>query len=176
MENNQKFEQPLSLTQQPPLLKPLTTQMTRAAVVLTEVEEKRKCHTRYQKGGANKGVVATGMKLSSRSTPDSQGESRVKTEPGQQARLEFQREFSRVQSEGRRGFFEAGAVHSYIYPCLLVCVCTYTHAHTDVCLCIYDLTDKDVIFFSIIFVLGTVYTKLVRARMGELIVYSCCLF
>ena len=141
MENNQKFEQPLSLT----LPHPVAPSPEASSHHLDdssccgpeEVEEKRKCHTCYQKGGANKGVVATGMKLSHWSTPDSQGESRVKMEPGQQARLEFQREFSRVQSEGRRGFFEAGAVHSYIYIHVCWSVYAHIHMHTQMYACIY---------------------------------------
>ena len=121
-------------------------------------------------------MVATGVNLSSLSTPGSRGGRRGRTEPGGRLGLRFRENFLEFRARAEGDFFEAGAVCSYIYPCLLVCVCTYILVHTDVCLHIYDLTDEDLIFFSIIFVLGRVYTKLVRARMGELIVYSCCLF
>lgn len=75
---------------------------------------------------------------------------------GSRLSLSFRENFLEFRVREER-FFEAVYIQLYI-------------------LSLYDLINKDLFLFSIIFVIGRIYIKLAYAKMGKLIVYSSYLF
>ena len=81
-------------------------------------------------------MVATDVKLSHRSTPDSRGGGRVKTEPGSRLGLSFRENFLefRVRAEGD---FLKQVLCTAIYIHVYWSVYTRIHMHTQMYACVY---------------------------------------